>query len=376
MQDGDPLSGSHPPLVFVVDDDSTTVCAIEGILRRAGFRTAAAASVVEALHRIPRQNPDLVLLDVNLPDGSGFDICRSLKADPSTSAAPILFISAEEDVSTKVKGFEVGGVDYVTKPVTGAELLARVRTHLRLKQIRERLVELQAERLQSLGAAQMSLMPSPDDMPQARFQVCLRQVLAAGGDFYDVIPGSEGLVDYLVADASGHDLAASFWTAALKALAAEYATPVYLPPEIVGSINSALCRVLPSGAFFTLIYARLNHRTGRLSLVSAGHPPLILVHSDGRPVSILRLDGDVVGAFRDAVFGAAELTIQPGDRMFLYSDGLIETGGSLEDGIGRLAEACLKRQSLPLAELVPAVVNEITAGVAVNDDTVLLGIER
>lgn len=374
MRDED--RGKRPPLIFVVDDDSTTVCAIEGILQRAGFLTASAANVAGALRRIPQQHPDLVLLDVNLPDGSGFDICRSLKADSSTAGAPILFISAEEDVSTKVKGFEVGGVDYVTKPVTGAELLARVRTHLGLKQVRERLVELQAERLQSLAAAQMSMMPSPEEIPEARFQVCLRQVLAAGGDFYDVISGSEGLVDYLVADASGHDLAASFWIAALKALAAEYASPVYLPPEIVSSINSALCRVLPSGAFFTLIYARLNHRTGRLSLVSAGHPPLILVHSDGSPVSVVRLEGDVVGAFRDAVFGSAELTIQAGDRMFMYSDGLIETGGSQEDGIVRLAEACRKRQSLPLASLVPTVVDDITAGFAVTDDTVLLGIER
>ncbi len=376
MRAEDRQSGSRPPLIFVVDDDSTTVCAMEGILKRAGFQTASAASVAEALHRIPQYEPDLVLLDVNLPDGSGFDICRSLKDAPSTSAAPILFISAEEDVSTKVKGFEVGGVDYVTKPVTGAELLARVRTHLRLKQIRERLVELQAERLQTLAAAQMSLMPCPEDIPQARFQVCLHQVLAAGGDFYDVIPGGEGLVDYLVADASGHDLGASFWTAALKALAAEYASPVYLPSEIVGAINNALCRVLPSGAFFTLLYARLNHRTGLLSLVSAGHPPLILVHSDGSPVTVVRLNGDVVGAFRDAVFGSAELTVQPGDRMFLYSDGLIETGGSHEDGIERLAQACLHRQFAPLAELVPAVVNEITSGIAVTDDTLLLGIER
>jgi sigma-B regulation protein RsbU (phosphoserine phosphatase) len=375
MRPEDHQSGSHPPLVFVVDDDPTTVCTIEGILKRAGFQTASAATVTGALRCITWQSPDLILLDVNLPDGSGFDICRALKSDPATSATPILFISAEEDVSTKVKAFEVGGVDYVTKPVTGAELLARVRTHLRLRQTRDRLVELQAERIQSLAAAQMSLMPCPEDMPEARFEVCLRQVLSAGGDFYDVIPGGEGLVDYLVADASGHDLAASFWTAALKALAAEYASPVFLPPEIVGAINSALCRVLPSGAFFTLIYARLNHRTGRLSLASAGHPPLILVHSDG-PVSVVRLDGDVAGAFRDAVFGSVELTIQPGDRIFLYSDGLIETVSSHEAGIGRLAEACSKRRSLSLAELVPAVVDDITAGMPVTDDTLLLGIER
>jgi sigma-B regulation protein RsbU (phosphoserine phosphatase) len=196
----------------------------------------------------------------------------------------------------------------------------------------------------------MKLMPRPEDLPQAKFQVCLRQVLAAGGDFYDVIPASHGLVDYLVADASGHDLASSFWTAALKALAAEYAGPIHLPLEIVSAINGTLCRVLPSGAFFTLIYASLNHQTGRLALVSAAHPPLILVHSGGSRVNIVRLEGDVVGAFQNAVFGFTELTIQPGDRMFLYSDGLIETGGSHEEGINRLAEACLNRRSLPPAE--------------------------
>jgi sigma-B regulation protein RsbU (phosphoserine phosphatase) len=376
MRDEEQPSRSRPPLVFVVDDDPTTVSILESILRSAGFQTASAASVSGALECIPQQHPDLVLLDVNLTDGCGFDVCRALQADPSTSATPILFISAQEDVSTKVQGFEAGGVDYITKPVSGAEVLARVRTHLRLKQSRERLVELQAEHLQGLAEAQMKLMPRPEDLPQAKFQVCLRQVLAAGGDFYDVIPASHGLVDYLVADASGHDLASSFWTAALKALAAEYAGPIHLPLEIVSAINGTLCRVLPSGAFFTLIYASLNHQTGRLALVSAAHPPLILVHSGGSRVNIVRLEGDVVGAFQNAVFGFTELTIQPGDRMFLYSDGLIETGGSHEEGINRLAEACLNRRSLPLAELVPAVVDEITAGRTAIDDTLLLGIER
>ena len=299
MPGEDRPSESHSPLILVVDDDSTTVGAIEEILKRAGFQTASAENVSGALQRIARQHPDLVLLDVNLPDGSGFDVCRSLQADPATSATPILFISALEDVATKVRGFEAGGVDYITKPVSGAEMLARVRTHLRLKQSRERLVELQAEHLRGLAEAQMKLMPRPEDLPQAKFQVCLRQVLAAGGDFYDVIPASHGLVDYLVADASGHDLAASFWTAALKALAAEYAGPVHLPLEIASAINSTLCRVLPSGAFFTLIYVSLNHQTGRLSLVSAGHPPLILVHSNGKGTEIVRLEGDVLGAFTE-----------------------------------------------------------------------------
>jgi len=364
------------PLVYVVDDDSSIVCTINGFLRRAGFRTDSAASVAAALRGIREQRPDLILLDVNLPDGSGFEICRTLNSEAIAFTTPILFISASEDTSTKVQGFEVGGVDYITKPIVGAEVIARVRTHLRLKEAYERLAELQAERLQRLASAQQNLMPSPKNVPHARFHVSMRQVLSAGGDFYDVIQAGEDVVDYLVADASGHDLAASLWTASLKALAADYASPLNLPADVVHAINGSLCRFLPPGAFLTLIYARLNHRTGRVSLVSAGHPPAIVVPSHGGQAAILRQEGDVLGAFADAVFGTAELTMTPGDRLFLYTDGLIETGLSYEEGLERLAGACLARRTLPLAELMPAVVEDVMAGLSPADDLLLMGVER
>ncbi len=364
------------PLVFVVDDDATTVRTIDGCLKRAGFRTASADGVEGALREIRAQHPDLVLLDVNLQDGSGFDVCRSLQCDASAFTTPIIFISADEDAATKVEGFAVGGVDYVTKPIVGAELIARVRTHLRLRRAYERLAELQAEQVQRLASAQQKLMPRPEEFPEARFQVSLRQVLAAGGDFYDVMPAGKDTVDYLVADASGHDLAASLWTASLKALAAEYAGPLNLPVEIVRAINSSLRRLLPSGAFFTLVYARLNHRTGRLSVVSAGHPPAIVIPSGGNEAVMVRQESDVVGAFADAVFATVELTMQPGDRICFYTDGLIEAAGSCEEGIERLAAACLARRNLPLGDLVRAVVEDVVGASSPVDDTLFLGVER
>jgi sigma-B regulation protein RsbU (phosphoserine phosphatase) len=367
---------NRTPLVFVVDDDPTIVRTIDGFLNRAGFRTGSAGDVASALEGIREHHPDLILLDINLPDGSGFDVCRSLQSGASSSTTPILFISADEDTATKVKGFEMGGVDYITKPIVGAEVIARVRTHLRLKRAYERLAELQADRVEQLASAQQNLMPRPEDFPEARFEVSIRQALAAGGDFYDVIPAGEGVVDYLVADASGHNLAASLWTASLKALAAEYAGPVNLPIEIVQSINSSLCRFLPTHAFFTLIYARLNHLTGRLSVINAGHPPAIVVHANGSEAAILRQDGDVVGAFADAVFGVAELNLKQGDRIFFYTDGLIETGGSYEDGLQRLVEACVARRSLPLRELVAGAADGVMENLSPADDTLLVGVER
>jgi len=371
------MPGRNPyPLVFVVDDDFTIVRTIVGLLKRAGFRTASAANVADALLGIREQHPDLILLDINLPDGTGFDICRALHREGSAFTSPILFISASDDVSKKIEGFEIGGVDYITKPIIGAEVIARVRTHLRLKQAYERLAELQAERVQQLANAQQNLMPRPEDLPEAHFQASIRQVLTAGGDFYDVIPTGPGIVDYLVADASGHNLAASLWTASLKALATEFASPLNLPAEIVRAINGSLCRILPSGAFFTLIYARLDHQTGRLTVVNAGHPPAIVVRCAEQEPAILRQEGDVVGAFPDAVFGLTELSLKPGDRIFFYTDGLIEAAGAYEEGLQKLSSACFSCRTLPLRELVPAVVDHIMDGLCPADDTLLLGVER
>lgn len=369
------MSHRGSPLILIVDDETTTNRLIHTILTRAGFQTVCAFDVAGALTQIRERHPDLILLDVGLPDGSGFEVCRWLQSQPGTSQTPVLFISSHDDVSTKVQGFEAGGVDYITKPVSGAEVIARISTHLRLKQAYETLAELQAERIQRLAVAQEELMPMPEDLPEARFCISLNQVLKAGGDFYDVVSIGNQVVDYMVADTSGHDLAASFWTAALKALLAEYANPINSPRDVVCSMNSVLRRILPEGVFFTLIYARLNRQNGQLSLINAGHPPAIAIPGDGKDAVVVRQEGDVVGVFPDATYGAMELTVRAGDRFFLYSDGLIEISGIGEEGLRRLIGACTASRGVPLKSMVQSVVREVTGGIAAQDDIVLMGVE-
>jgi sigma-B regulation protein RsbU (phosphoserine phosphatase) len=313
--------------------------------------------------------------DLNLPDGSGFDVCRRLQSEQGTSRIPVLFISSHEDVPTKLKGFEAGGVDYITKPVAGAEVIARVSTHLRLKQAYETLAELEAEKIQRLAGAQEALMPQPADIPEARFCVSLNQVLNAGGDFYDVIRVGDQVFDYLVADTSGHDLAASFWTASLKTLLNEYANPANSVRDILGFVNSSLCRILPAGVYFTIVYARLNRRSGRLSIACAGHPPALLIPADCSELVLVRQEGDVVGAFPDAAFGVTELTVRQGDRVFLYSDGLIEIGGSRDEGLQRLTDFSLASRSAKLDTMISDIVRGVTAGAVPQDDIVLMGVE-
>ena len=357
---------------MIVDDDFTTALTLQGLLQGAGLATLQAGNLTEAEALFHSQPVALILLDVHLPDGSGLDLCRKLT---TVSPVPILFISGDDDVATKTGGFAVGGVDYITKPLTGAEVLARVRTHLRLSAARESLIALNAERIARLSTAQQSLMARSEDLPQARFAVCIRQVLQAGGDFYDVISVGDRIVDYVVADASGHDLGVSIWTASFKTLLAEYTSAVDAPLDTCRAINESLRRVLPEGAYFTAIYARLERTAKRLTLVYAGHPPAILVSGKVGEARLLEQDGDLLGIFADAAFGVMTVSVQTGGRLYLYTDGLVEIQGSREDGCERVLTACRQTAALPLQDAVTAVVETICAGLEPQDDIILLGVD-
>ncbi len=139
--------------VLIVDDVTKNLQVVGTILRQAGHSVTAATSGAEALDAVREQPPDLVLLDLMMPVMDGLEVCRRLKADPSTSRIPVIFLTASNEMEHLVKGFEVGAVDYVTKPFNPPELLARVRTHLELKHARERLREMNDEKNEFMGIA-------------------------------------------------------------------------------------------------------------------------------------------------------------------------------------------------------------------------------
>ena len=132
------------PLVLVVDDDPTNLRILVSKLNRE-YRLGVAKSGTKALEYMGKQIPDLVLLDVMMPDMDGYAVCEHIKRDPRLCDIPVVFISYVDDPSQKTRGFEVGGVDYITKPFHDAEVLARVRTHIMNKQMREQLKRHNAE---------------------------------------------------------------------------------------------------------------------------------------------------------------------------------------------------------------------------------------
>ena len=123
--------------ILVVDDITKNLQVVGTVLRNQGYKVMAAASGAEALKCVRTQLPDLILLDLMMPEMDGLEVCRRLKSDSTTSQVPVIFLTASNEMEHLVNGFEVGAVDYVTKPFNPPELLARVRTHLELKHARD-----------------------------------------------------------------------------------------------------------------------------------------------------------------------------------------------------------------------------------------------
>ncbi len=141
---------SHIGKVLLVEDNIETMRLVSDILSEAGFKVFVANSGEKALLRVDKVQPDLILLDIMLPGLSGYEVCVELKKMPTLQAVPVIFSSALGEAFDKVKAFEVGAVDYVTKPIQGIELVERVKTHVSLYRLRLQLEETVAERTAEL----------------------------------------------------------------------------------------------------------------------------------------------------------------------------------------------------------------------------------
>lgn len=123
---------SEAARILLVDDQPANLAVLRGVLEREGYQVSLAPSGQVALRNVARLQPDLVLLDITMPEMDGYQVCRRLKADPITADIPVVFITARDLKEDVVRGFAVGGVDYITKPFREDEVLARTRTHVRL----------------------------------------------------------------------------------------------------------------------------------------------------------------------------------------------------------------------------------------------------
>ena len=163
---------SSAKTILIVDDVPANLEVVSRQLENHGYRAVVAQGGEEGVERARLVLPNLILLDVLMPGVDGFETCRRLKASAQTRDIPVIFMSALTDTADKLTGFEVGAVDYVTKPLNGAEVLARINTHLTLNTLRRKLEEQNAQLQQEIVAReqiQVALQRSNTELEQLAY---------------------------------------------------------------------------------------------------------------------------------------------------------------------------------------------------------------
>lgn len=165
-------------LILVVDDTTTNLEIVFDILTNVGFKVATENDGNRALKQAEDKLPDLILLDVMMPGIDGFETCKILKENSATCDIPVIFMTANSDTNSKVKGLNIGAVDYITKPFHEEELLARIKTHLQLRNLTKTLEKRVAERTAALSKALKDLQESQIQLVQTEKMSALGQLVA------------------------------------------------------------------------------------------------------------------------------------------------------------------------------------------------------
>lgn len=169
------MEGNRQTTVMLVDDTPANLEVLREMLQQQGYRILLFPSGKTALRALERNLPDLILLDILMPEMDGFEVCHRIKADQRFRDIPVIFISALDDTANKIRAFNEGGVDYITKPFQEQETLARVDIHIRLKRMQQelkdhtvRLEELVKEKVQEISSSQMATIHAMSKLAEYR----------------------------------------------------------------------------------------------------------------------------------------------------------------------------------------------------------------
>jgi sigma-B regulation protein RsbU (phosphoserine phosphatase) len=315
--------------ILLVDDNPTNLQVLFQTLEGVGCKLLIAKNGEMALSIAGKALPDLILLDIMMPDIDGYEVCRQLKTSRATSGIPVIFLSALGDTEDKVKGLQLGAVDYITKPFQPDEVIARVNTHLTIHRLK-RVVESQKDQLEHelevVSEVQRKLLPKQLPAIEGfKLGVHYETSRYAGGDYYDIIELPDNCWGFFIADAEGHSAPAAVLMAMTCALFRSYPGSAADPAAVIHYLNEHLCKVADP-SFMTALYAFYDANAHTMRIARAGHPlPMVFRNSDQKAIEFPCPGVYPLGIEPYEIeIPVTDIKLEPGDRFLIYTDGLTE----------------------------------------------------
>ncbi|RKZ76355.1 MAG: serine/threonine protein phosphatase [Candidatus Parabeggiatoa sp. nov. 1] len=382
--------------ILLVDDTVANLKVLTQTLIERGYKVRPATSGKLALKSVQSTLPDLILLDIQMPEMNGYEVCEKLKADDKTRDIPVIFISALDEVFDKVKAFTVGGVDYVTKPFQTEEVLARVETHLKMHRLQQQLAEqneiITAENLRMRAELEVTrriqqmILPTKTELEQvigldvAGFMEPADEV---GGDYYDVLQHN-GRIMFGIGDVTGHGLESGMLMLMVQmAVRTLLSHNIYEPSTLLTVINHALYgNVNRMNSEKNLSLSLMDYHQGVLTI--SGQHEYIIVVRNGKLEQIDTADlGFWIGLEPDIkdFVTQKQIVLNADDVVVLYTDGITEAeniDGELYE-LERLCEVISQNWQRSANEINQAIVEDVRQFIGeqtVFDDITLLVVKQ
>ncbi len=374
--------------ILVVDDVPQNVRLLELNLRAEGYNVLAAYSGKEALEKVEKEKPDLILLDVMMPGMDGYEVCKRLRQNKKTRMLPIVMVTAyQKEEDKKIEAIDAGADDFISKPFKRYELLARVRSLLRVKKLQDELVRANnrlEDELIMAREVQQALMPSEyPDISGLEFSHKYIPTFAVGGDFFDVKELSPGVVEIFVSDVMGHGPQAAMITGVIKTLLTQLSSGLAGPNYLLSQINERFHSLMASGGlpmFVTAFCMVIDTVRGKYTYSNAGHPTPLLIQDRHSLVEGLEIKpGPALGMIPNTIYEGRERGLENGDMLFFFTDGLQElmSRDRVQFGAEELDRAISNNMHLPPHSFVEAIMDSAFAfadGPSNSDDITLLAV--
>ncbi len=370
-----------PGHLLIVDDEPINLRVLHNILSRAGYRIDEASDGQRCLQWFEQadQPPDLLLLDVMMPHLNGFEVTERLRQRFAGHQLPIILLTAKNQVSDLMQGLSSGANDYLTKPFSKDELLARIRTHLSLSRAHTVAADnrRRSQEMEQARRIQLSMLPEAPPLSQDfEIAVYMKTASEVGGDYYDFFPQDDGSIFAVTGDATGHGISAgmmvSMTKSALKAL------DVQSPHILLQQLNGVIRAVNPARMNMALAVAHVGYHD--IALSSAAMPPPFLYRAASGEVQELFLPGLPLGGLADPTYRLGVYDFQTHDVLVLYSDGLPERlGGPDSDGYQAVRHCVAKHGGGTAGEVLEALVRlgeSHTVTAESEDDITVLVVRR
>jgi len=374
--------------VLVVDDEPRNVRLLSMILKTQGYDVLQGYSGEEALEKVETESPDLILLDIMMPRMNGYEVCKRLREAEHTEAIPIVMITAMRGLEEKIKALDIGADDFISKPFDKLEVLARIRTLLRVKYLHDELVSAQKkleeqnkllkDELEMAREVQQALLPKEMEMPQGlEFYHQYLPTLDVGGDFFDIAKISPSSIGVFIADVMGHGAQPALITVLIKTLLSELVHEWQNPAGLLSELNqryNALVRQM--GIFTSAFYLTIDVNKQKVVFSNAGHPPPLLICKENLELNELpKESGLALGLAGDYNYQNHERKLKKGDTIFLYTDGLFDVKNQNGKVFGlenlkSIVANNLKLKNTILIQTIVDTIREFTGNINTNPDDI------